>query len=217
MKLLATNMLRTALLLTMFAVICTMLVAYTFQSTREKIAQSEREALLRNLHSVIKPEQYDNDLFADTTTVTSPNLLGTSEAVSVFRARNHGEPVAAIITPVAPKGYSGPIRLIIGINYDGTISGVRVLSHRETPGLGDAIEAKRSHWIFSFDGKSLSNPDKKGWKVKRDGGRFDQITGATITPRAVVKAVYNALVYFSENKEQIFNKDAPAQHTAQDN
>ena len=197
-------MLRTAFLLTLFAVTCTLLVAYTFRVTHDKIAESEREALLRNLHSVVNEQYYDNDLFNDYITMTSAKLLGTTDPVPVFRARKQGRPVAAIFTPIAPNGYSGAIKLIVGINYDGTLSGVRVLEHHETPGLGDAIEERRSHWIFQFDGKSLNNPDDKAWKVKRDGGQFDQITGATITPRAVVKAVHNTLLFFNDNKEQIF-------------
>lgn len=205
MKSLPSYMFRTAFLLTLFAVTCTVLVAFTYQKTHARIAQSEREALLRNLHSVVDPATYENDLFNDFINVTSDKLLGTQSAVPVFRARKQGQPVAAIMTPIAPNGYSGTIKLIIGINYDETISGVRVLEHHETPGLGDAIEERRSHWIFNFDGKSLTNPGEKGWKVKRDGGSFDQITGATITPRAVVKAVHNALQFFAENKERIFS------------
>jgi electron transport complex protein RnfG len=204
MQQLATNMIRTALLLTVFALVCTVLVAYTYKSTRVKIAEQEREALMRSLHSVINPEIYDNNLFTDIVNVNSDTLLGTDKAVPVFRARMQSKPVGAILTPVAPNGYNGEIKLIIGILYDGTLSGVRVLSHRETPGLGDAIEERRSDWILGFNGKSLTNPGKKGWKVKRDGGQFDQITGATITPRAIVKAVYNALEFFQQNKDKIF-------------
>lgn len=202
---LATNMLRTAALLTLFAISCTALVAYTFQNTHGKIVESERQALLRSLHSVVKPDMHDNALFKDVIMVTSKQYLGTNDPVPVFRARKNGQPVAAILTPIAPNGYNGPIKLIIGINYDGTISGVRVLEHNETPGLGDAIEERRSPWIHIFDHRSLQNPGgKKDWKVKRDGGQFDQITGATISPRAVVKAVHNALLFFAKNKERLF-------------
>jgi electron transport complex protein RnfG len=208
---LATNMFRTAVLLTLFAVVCTVLVAYTFESTRGRIAKSEREALLQSLHSVIPPEMHDNDLFSDVILVTSKKYLGTDQPVPVFRARKNGKPVAAILTPIAPDGYNGAIKLIIGIRYDGTIIGVRVLQHNETPGLGDAIEVRRSPWIHVFDGRSLQNPGKEGWKVKRDGGDFDQITGATITPRAVVKAVHNALLYFAKNKKHLFEQKSPAQ------
>lgn len=109
-----------------------------------------------------------------------------------------------MITAVAPEGYNGNIYLLVAIKIDGTLSGVRVVSHKETPGLGDGIETSRSNWILSFNGKSLDNLTNKQWAVKRDGGDFDQFTGATITPRAVVKAVNNALHYFKKNKVKIF-------------
>ena len=106
---------------------------------------------------------------------------------------------------MAPDGYSGNIHLLVAIKYDGTLAGVRVVNHKETPGLGDAVEAERSNWILGFTGKSLTNPGKKGWAVKRDGGQFDQFTGATITPRAVVKAVYKTLEYYQQHKTQLFS------------
>ena len=118
---------------------------------------------------------------------------------------NTGLPnITVILTPVAPDGYSGEIRLLVGIRYDGSLSGVRVLEHHETPGLGDAIEEGRSDWITRFTGLSLSNPAAPGWTVKRDGGHFDQFTGATITPRAVVKAVHRCLIYFAQNRAYLF-------------
>lgn len=206
---LATNMFRTAVLLTLFAIVCTALVAYTYDQTRDRIAESERKALLVKLHSVVAPDMYNNELIKDITTVISKKYLGTDQPVTVFRARKDGKPSAVILTPIAPNGYNGPIKLIIGIKVDGTLSGVRVLEHNETPGLGDAIEERRSPWIHVFDNRSLQNPGKKGWHVKRDGGDFDQFTGATITPRAVVKAVHNALLFFANNKERLFADKAP--------
>ena len=109
-----------------------------------------------------------------------------------------------MLETVAPDGYNGSIRLLVAINLDSTLAGVRVVQHRETPGLGDAIDAQRSDWILGFDGKSLTTPPRKDWKVKRDGGDFDQFTGATITPRAVVKAVKKALLYFQANGHGLF-------------
>jgi electron transport complex protein RnfG len=122
----------------------------------------------------------------------------------------HGQPVAAIFTSVAPDGYSGNIKLLVGILHNGVLAGVRVISHKETPGLGDAIEADRSNWILSFNEKSLQNPPLKQWGVKKDGGFFDSFTGATITPRAVVNAVKNTLLYFQENREMIFSATTAA-------
>lgn len=202
---LSQHMLTSAILLATFAVAGTGLVAFAYEKTKDRIAQAEREALLRSLHSVVKPETHNNDLFNDLILVTSQQYLGSKQPLPVFRARNNSQPYAAIITAIAPDGYNGDIKLLIGIKYDSTITGVRVIDHRETPGLGDAIETRRSDWILSFDGLSINNPDKKHWKVKRDGGHFDQFTGATITPRAIVKAVASALEYFELNKDTLFN------------
>jgi electron transport complex protein RnfG len=200
------HMLRSAALLGLFALIGTGLVALVFTGTEDRIAEAERAYMLRSLHSVIKPEMHDNDIFSDFIEVHSPKLLGTKNPVQVFRARRNNQPVAVAITPTAPEGYAGPIKFIIGVNADGEILGVRILTHRETPGLGDDIEEKRSDWVFGFNGRSLGNPETKGWRVKRDGGKFDQFTGATITPRAIVKAVHNALKFFAKNKETLFAK-----------
>ncbi len=203
---LATHMLRSAILLTLFATAGTALVALTYENTKEQIAQAEREALLQKLHSVINPSEHNNDIFSDYITVSAPELLG-SPAVEVFRARMDGEPVAVLITPTAPDGYSGEIKILVGIRYNGEIAGVRVLSHKETPGLGDAIEERRSKWIYQFDGRSLDNPSTENWKVQRDRGEFDQLTGATISSRAVVKAVRKALEYYQGNKDYLFNRE----------
>ena len=199
------HMLRSAVLLTLFASAGTGLVALTYETTKDQIAKSEREALLQKLHSVVPPSEHNNDIFSDYITVNS-DLLGPYPA-DVFRARMDGKPVALVITPTAPDGYSGDIKLLVGIRYDGELAGVRVLSHKETPGLGDAIEERRSKWIYQFDGRSLSNPEPEGWKVQRDRGRFDQLTGATISSRAVVKAVKKTLEYYQSNKDFLFDKD----------
>ena len=200
------HMLTTAVLLAGFAITGTGLVAFVYEMTKDRIAQAEREALLRSLHSVVRPEDYDNEMFNDQITVTSEQYLGTKEPLPVFRARKQNQPYAVIITAIAPDGYNGDIKLLIGVKHDGSVTGVRVIGHRETPGLGDAIETRRSNWILTFDGRSINDPEQKFWKVKRDGGYFDQFTGATITPRAVVKAVANALQYFQLNKDTLFNR-----------
>jgi electron transport complex protein RnfG len=180
------------------------LVAFTEDATRERIEANERAYLLRTLHEVLPSDRYDNEVFTDTVQVTNPELLGSDEPVTAYRAFKGGRPAAVILTPVAPNGYTGPIRLLVGIDFDGTITGVRVTSHRETPGLGDAIEAERSDWIRDFTGRSVGDPPLSDWAVRRDGGDFDQFTGATVTPRAVVKAVRNALIYFDAHREDLF-------------
>jgi len=209
------NIIGATVLLALFAVVGTGLVAFTQERTAQRIADNEREALLRSLNEVIPKASYDNDIFHDTVDVTAPKLLGVKDAVTVYRARKDGKPVAAALTVVAPDGYNGDIKLLVGIHYDGTLSGVRAIAESETPGLGDNIETDRSDWILNFTGKSLSNPDEKGWAVKKDGGSFDQFTGATITPRAVVKAVHRALLYFKDHRDALFAvKGAALQKTA---
>ncbi len=195
-----------AMFLFLFAVIGTGLVAYTFDSTEERIADNQRRALLKSLHELVPDDRYDNDIYTDILYVRNSELLGTGEPVPVYRARKNGWPVAAVIAPVAPDGYSGSIRLLVAIELNGNLAGVRVIQHRETPGLGDGIEAERSDWIFGFNGKSLLDPAENQWKVKRDGGVFDQFTGATITPRAVVKAVKEALLYYRAYGQTLFEK-----------
>jgi electron transport complex protein RnfG len=187
-----------------FAAVGTTLVALTELSTRQSIVENERKVLLRNLHALLPPDRLDNDIAADTLELPPSTLLGTDSTSLVYRARLGGEPVAAIFNSIAPNGYSGKIHLLVGIYSNGTLAGVRVVKHAETPGLGDAVEIRKSPWIMSFDGKSLDDPGPTGWRVKRDGGEFDQFTGATITPRAVVAAVRNTLLYYRQNADMIF-------------
>ncbi len=191
-------------LLAGFSIVGASLVAVTEQVTRERIAANERAYTLRSLDEIVAPESRNNEMFTDTVKVEDPELLGSDQPVTVYRARQDGLPVAAILRITTPNGYSGPIRLLVGIFADGRVAGVRVVSHRETPGLGDAIEADRSDWILGFAGRSLGDPPEAGWKVKRDGGVFDQFTGATITPRAVTRAVRDALLYFRAHRDELF-------------
>lgn len=194
----------TGVILFLFAVTGSTLVAFTYEQTRDRIAANERATLLRKLHVLVEPARHDNNMYADTLTVSNPELFGTNDPVPVYRARMGSHPVALVLPTVAPDGYSGRIKLLVGINYDGSLAGVRVFSHHETPGLGDAIEEERSDWIYGFDGRSLDDPATDRWHVKKDGGYFDQLTGATITPRAIVKAVRKSLLYYRENRDSLF-------------
>ncbi len=198
------SILTAGLLLALFAIIGVGTVAVIQTNTAEQIAENERQATLRSINELIDSKRYDNDIFHDLTQIHNPHLLGVDEPLTAYLARKEGAPVAAILTVVAPNGYSGRIKLLIGINYDSTISGVRVVTHNETPGLGDGIEIKKSSWIKNFNGKSLNQPTPAQWFVKKDGGEFDQFTGATITPRAIVKAVRGALSYFRDHRSDLF-------------
>ncbi len=201
-------MMTTGIILGAFAIVGTGLVAVTNSSTADRIADAKRQALVETLHSLIPADRHDNDLYTDTLDVTAPEFLGSKKPVKVYLARKTGLPVAALFTTIAPDGYSGEIKLLVAVNADGSIAGVRTLAHRETPGLGDFIEASKSDWITGFTGKSLFNPVEKNWRVRKDGGAFDHATGATITPRAVVKAVYNTLTYFRQHQSELFNRSA---------
>jgi electron transport complex protein RnfG len=196
----------TASLLMVFAATGAAIVGLTFSQTIDDIKYNEKLTLLRKLNTIIPANRYDNDLLLDTLLIPANSLLNTKDERLAYRARNKGQNVAVVFPSVAPSGYNGPIELLIGIYADGHLAGVRVVKHRETPGLGDAVSITYSNWILSFNNKSLNNPEPRKWKVKRDGGVFDQFTGATITPRAVVNAVHDALIYFDKNQDTLFSQ-----------
>ncbi len=191
----------------LFAVAGTTLVALTEFTTYDAIVENERQVLLRNLYALLPPDRLDNDIANDSIELAADPLLGTEAPSTLYRARKGGEPVAVIFNSIAPNGYSGKIHLLVGVYVDGSLAGVRVIKHAETPGLGDGIEIRKSPWIKGFDGKSLSDPTEARWAVRRDGGDFDQLTGATITPRAVIGAVKNTLLYYRQNTDKIFADD----------
>lgn len=172
--------------------------------TRDRIAAHRRAVVLREMAALLPAEAFDNDLLTDVVYGRDPRL-GSGQPVAIHRARRQGVPVAAILAPVAPEGYGGPLRLLVGIGADGVVTGVRVLEHRETPGLGDLVEPERSDWMLGFVGRSLTNPTAAGWRVKRDGGAFDQFAGATVTPRAVVRAVHGSLRWFVDHRDRVFS------------
>lgn len=195
-------------LLGVFGILGAGLVGLSHDSTAERIAQNERESLVRQLQLLVPAGQFDNDMSTDFIEVSASEQLGT-ESTRIYRARRAGQTTAVVLSPILTQGYSGGIRLIVAVRRDGRLAGVRVLGHRETPGLGDKIEAERSDWILGFAGKSLVAPTASAWKVKRDGGVFDQFTGATITPRAVVRGVKAGLEYVRENEVLLFAEDKP--------
>ncbi len=172
--------------------------------TRERIAMNQQSGVTAGLSALLAPQSYDNEPLLDTIEVTAPDLLGTARPVAVYRARKNGHPVAAVLRPIAPDGYRGPIELLVAIAYDGTLIGVQVLHHNETPGLGDQFETREADWLQAFEGLSLSNPPQQRWTVRKDGGDFDAFTGATITPRAIVKAVRRSLEFYRLHKEALF-------------
>lgn len=172
--------------------------------TRERIDAAQRREQMQALAIVLPPGLYDNDPLRDHVRVVAPAWLGTDAHMLVRRARRGGHATAMVLEAIAPEGYGGPISLLIGVDRTGRVTGVRVTAHRETPGLGDAIDIRRSGWIRRFEGRALGDPADAGWAVKSDGGDFDQFAGATLTPRAVVSAVHRALELVRKHGDRVY-------------
>jgi electron transport complex protein RnfG len=200
----------TVLLVGALAVGAAFLVRESHEFSKGRIAANERARLLASLESVLDPSLRGRDLRTARISVTDAELLGDSKPIDVFVESDGAMPVAVIFAAPATEGYNAPIRLLIGMSRDGVLTGVRAVSHRETPGLGDAIEQAKSRWILQFDGLSLAMPDLSLWAVDKDDGHFDSITGATVTSRAVVKGVKNTLLYFDRHRDEIFAAAAQA-------
>ena len=203
------NALRTGIVLLVFAVVGTALLALTHERTDPIITASQQAEKTALLNQVFPAARYDNDLLASHQRVPADELLGTRQPSALWIARRGGEFAGVVLEAVAPDGYSGDIALLIGIDAAGTVTGVRVTAHRETPGLGDYIDRAKSDWIDQFSGTSLLAPANRGWNVKKDGGQFDARAGATITPRAVVKAVKRALDYFARHRAAWASPETP--------
>lgn len=218
MQILGRAISKNSLVLGLFAIVTTAAIAATYLGTRDAIIAQERAAQARALLEIVPQSRHNNTMIDDVVPVADDDeLLSLTIPANIHVALNNGKPVAFIIPSVAPDGYSGAIKLVTGINVDGTVAGVRVLSHNETPGLGDKIDLKKSDWVLGFDGKSLQNPVAEKWKVKKDRGVFDQLTGATITPRAVTKAVYQSLLYYQANSKTLLQYSSPAPTEEDDN
>lgn len=190
--------------LAVIAAFCTSLVAFTWQQTEDRIEANKRAWLERSLQPALAGLFFDSPVTESKIVIAAPHDLPGNEDVIIYRVFAGATPVAALFVVSARDGYSGPIRFLVGISVDGTITGVRVLEHRETPGLGDRIETTKSDWVLQFDGHSLGNPEPGLWAIKADGGDFDQLTGASVTPRAIIKATKQTLHYFDENRDAIF-------------
>jgi len=201
-----TPILIAAAILGSFAVGGVGLVAVTHELTDTRIAENQRQAMMAKVQAIVPAERMSNDPLADRIQVHDQEALG-APATDVYRVRDDGEPVALILRTVVPDGYAGPIRLLVSVMRDGSLGGVRVTEHFETPGLGDKIDERKDDWIIEqFTDKSLGDPPLPQWKVKRDGGVFDQFTGATITPRAIVNAVKKLLLYLQQHGDELYER-----------
>ena len=200
---------RTAVILFIFVVIFTGLLSGAYLWTLPTIQAAASEEKMKLIDDVLPRSNYDNDLLKDTVRIEATPALGLDETTTAYRARKDGKLTALVLEAVAPDGYAGKIRLLIALNSEGSLIGVRVTQHKETPGLGDYIEPKKGKdkerpWIAQFNELNPTALDEREWKVKKDGGRFDSVAGATVTPRAVVKAVRKAALYVAENRETLF-------------
>ena len=193
--------------LVIIAIAAAALLSWTDDLTRERIADNELAQRLAALRAVLPATGYDNEPHLDAVFITSPELLGASKPLPVYRARRNGVPVAVVLTAIAPNGYSGAIHLLVGIGVDASVIAVRVTAHTETPGLGDRIEVNKADWIDRFNGMQTTDPLASAWVLDKDGGDFDHITGATVTSHAVVSAVRNAVIYFDAHRQELLGNE----------
>jgi electron transport complex protein RnfG len=208
------SMLRSAWGLSLFAIITAGFIALTQVITKDRIVEQIAQARTKALLEIVPAGEFDNNLLDNVFWIEAEAELGLKEAGEVFVALQQGQPRYFILPLIAPDGYTAPIRLIMSVDLTGTVIGLRVIEHKETPGLGDKIDIKKSDWVRLFEGRSLANTTESGWAVKKDGGEFDQLTGATITPRAIVKAVYKGLQYFKAHQAELLS-DAGFSESAQ--
>jgi len=194
----------TAVAMIIFSLAASTALSISYFITKSPIDESDAKAKRIFLNQVIPADLYDNNLVKDTISIEPSPMLGNKKNIDVYRAKKKNQVIAVIIESVAPDGYSGEIKTLVGIDKEDKILGVRVIAHKETPGLGDYIEIDKSQWIKNFDLKSLDKASEKQWAVKKDGGDFDYVSGATITPRAVIKSTYKCLLYVKENKKRLF-------------
>lgn len=187
--------------ISIFAIVTAGLIAVTQVLTKDTITENRRKEEASALYQIIPKSNIDNDLLSSKIYIPAPEL--GYETAGIYQAQKDDKVTAVILPVKTPDGYSGDISLIVGINADASVAGVRVLAHQETPGLGDKIDLKKSEWVLSFNGKHLDGSIDTSWAVKKDGGQFDQFTGATITPRAMVGAVARALQFFELNREEL--------------
>ncbi len=204
-----TTMFRSGVTLAVIAAICTALVALTYRLTAERIVANEQAWLERSLQPALSGLFYDSGVTESKIIIPPPHELPGSETAIIYRVYAEGAPVAALLIVSARDGYAGPIRILAGIDTMGVVTGVHVLEHRETPGLGDRVESTRSDWVKQFNGRSLLDPEPTGWAIKGDGGQFDQLTGASVTSRAIIKAIKETLLYFEAHSEEIFAEAIP--------
>ena len=195
--------------LALFAAVTSIAIGWTYLTTKGQIDFEVRRSEARQLLEVFPANTHDNEIVDDTFELDAETpLLGIRETRRGYRVRINGDVIGVILPTTARDGYSGDIRALVGVRQDGTVAGVRVVAHRETPGLGDKVDIRKSDWVTDFNSRSLADPALPGWNVKKDGGVFDQFTGATVTPRAVILATRRALEYVNLHRAKLFETEA---------
>lgn len=201
---------RNGLILGAFALVASLLLSLTYTLTAPRIAEQKAAQQLKLLNQIIDPTSHDNPLHTDCLVLEATQAI-SAEPLVIYRARKQNQPVALALQVVTPEGYSGKIKLLVGVDTQGQVTGVRTLTHKETPGLGDKIELRVSDWVLDFNGLHYQPAQAASWAVKKDGGQFDQFSGATITPRAYVNAVKDALAFAQQHQTQLFAQPANCQ------
>lgn len=195
-----------AILLAAFALLTAGVLAGTQMLTKDRIAAAERKAAQQALLEIVSSQdkRHDNDMLSDTLAIEPQYwaALGLKDGGNIHIARHQSETIAYLFPAIAPDGYSGDIKLMVGVTPSGQVTGVRVLAHKETPGLGDKVDLKKSDWVLAFNGRALGENEDR-WAVRKDGGDFDQFTGATITPRAVVGQVKRVLQSYAQMQQEL--------------
>jgi Na+-translocating ferredoxin:NAD+ oxidoreductase subunit G len=207
----------TGVVVAAFAVAAFYVVDAAYEWSDERISANERARVVARLNSVLEPGLRGLDLTTTLIAITDTELFGTDGPIDVFVLTDRGAPMATVFGTVAPHGYNASISLLIGVSPIGTVTGVRAVRHRETQGLGDAIETSKSDWILQFDGDALTAPPPELWAIEQDEGAFDSISGATVTSRAVVGAVKNTLLYFEQHRNELYASAAAAAAAAETN
>ena len=202
------DVLKSGVTLAAIGAVCAALVAITYSLTSERIAANEQAWLEKSLEPALAGLTFEGSVSESMLVLRTPHDLPGPDDVIIYRVYADEHPVAALFAVTARDGYAGAIRVLIGIEHDGTVTGIRILEHRETPGLGDKIVSSRSDWVYQFDGRSLGDPGLEEWAIKRDGGEFDQLTGASVTPRAVIKVAKETLIYYAAHRDEIFSASA---------
>jgi H+/Na+-translocating ferredoxin:NAD+ oxidoreductase subunit G len=193
----------TLLPLLIISVTCVIAIFVVNEITKGKIEINKQKAALTIINEVL-PLEYDNDLFTDNINLEVPDKINNTGSVTVYRARLNNQPVAVSLMPIITKGYNGNISLIIGIRYDGALTGIRVLQHNETEGFGDQVHQDKTDWLQIFNNTSISALPETQWAIKKDDGEFDQLSGATITSRSIINIIYKTLEYYLENQDKFY-------------